>query len=133
MVPDGAGNVFIADTRNNRIRVVNAAGTIRTYAGTGDAGNTGDGGPASAARFSNPRGLALAGDGALYLVDQGNSRVRRILANGTVQAVAGSGEAGFAGDGGRRCRRSSTARRESRSTRRATCTSATPRTIGSAG
>lgn len=100
VVPDGAGNVFIADTRNNRIRVVNAAGTIRTYAGTGDAGNTGDGGPASAARFSNPRGLALAGDGALYLVDQGNSRVRRILANGTVQAVAGSGEAGFAGDGG---------------------------------
>ena len=100
VVADGAGNVFIADTRNNRIRVVNAAGTIRTFAGTGDPGNQGDGGPASAARFSNPRGLALAGDGALYLVDQGNSRVRRILANGTVQAVAGSGEAGFGGDGG---------------------------------
>jgi sugar lactone lactonase YvrE len=100
VVADGAGNVFISDTRNNRIRVVNAAGTIRTFAGTGNAGNQGDGGPAAAAQFSNPRGLARDGTGNLYVVDQGNSRVRRILTSGLVQAVAGTGEAGFAGDGG---------------------------------
>jgi len=97
---DAAGNLYIADTGNNRIRKVDAGGTITTIAGTGAGGYGGDGGPADAATLSAPHGLALGGDGSLYISDTGNSRVRRLLVDGTIVTVAGRGGARYSGDGG---------------------------------
>jgi hypothetical protein len=70
-------------------------------AGTGQAGYSGDGGPANEAQLSAPQGLAAGGDGHLYIADTGNQRIRRIdLATGRIRTVAGDGRRGFAGDGG---------------------------------
>ncbi len=101
-VADGAGNLYVADTRNHRVRRVDAAdGTIATIAGTGTAGYGGDGGAATAAQLNNPVRLALDGAGNLYVADSGNHRVRRVdAADGTVSTVAGTGDPGSAGDGG---------------------------------
>ena len=76
------------------------AASIRTIAGTGTAGYSGDGGPALAAQFNNPSRLALAPDGSLYVSDSANHRVRKITKDGTVTTVAGIGTAGCSGDGG---------------------------------
>jgi trimeric autotransporter adhesin len=152
---DQAGNIFVADTVNNRIREVDAAtGIIRTVVGTGEAGYSGDGGPATSARIVAPAamtvdsqgrlyfgqgsfirmvdnagvitrfagsgtggfsgdggpaiaagisvvtGLAFDAGGNLYLSDSGNSRIRRIGTNGIITTVAGNGTRGFGGDGG---------------------------------
>ncbi len=103
---DTAGNVFIADTSNQRIRAVNSAGVIRTVAGSGVAGSGGDGGPAPAAQLNLPRGVALDAGGVLFISDQFGNRIRRVLTPLTVPAglittIAGDGTPGFAGDGGR--------------------------------
>ena len=97
---DGAGNLFIADTSNNRIRRVDAAtGVITTVAGTGERGFGGDGGPATAALLRLPGGVALDGAGNLFIT--GRHRVRRVdAATGVITTVAGTGEEGFGGDGG---------------------------------
>ncbi|HKQ76041.1 MAG TPA: hypothetical protein VJ810_20270, partial [Blastocatellia bacterium] len=99
---DGAGNIYICDNDNNRIRKVTAAtGVISTVAGNGLAGFAGDGGPATAARFSEPQNVAVDKDGNLYICDAGNHRIRKVNASdGMISTVAGSGTAGFAGDGG---------------------------------
>lgn len=99
---DAAGDLFIADTHNHRVREVAAAtGTIFTVAGTGAAGFSGDGGAAQAAALNRPTALALDAAGDLYVADTGNHRVRRIAAgSGVITAVAGNGTQGFAGDGG---------------------------------
>ncbi len=99
---DAAGNLYIADSHNQRIREVSAAtGTISTIAGTGAAGDSGDGGLATAAQFDLPTALALDSAGNLYVADSGNHRVRRIAsATGRIATVAGDGIEGFAGDGG---------------------------------
>jgi DNA-binding beta-propeller fold protein YncE len=96
-----SGNLYIGDYGNNRVRRVDlATGTITTFAGTGVAGFAGDGGPASAAQLNTPRFLAVA-SGYLYVSDSGNNRVRRVdLATATITTFAGTGVAGFAGDGG---------------------------------
>ncbi|MDE0625940.1 MAG: M12 family metallo-peptidase [Bryobacterales bacterium] len=100
-VADNAGNVYVADTKHHRIRMVDASGMISTLAGTGDWGFSGDGGPAAAARLANPFGLALDREGNLYVSDSGNHRVRRIDAvTRTIETVAGTGEVGFSFDGG---------------------------------
>ena len=98
---DASGNLFIADTNNNRIReVVKSTGAIITVAGTGAAGYSGDNGPATAAQINAPWGVALDGNGNVYFTDQGNNRVREIKTNGVIVTIAGTGTAGFSGDDG---------------------------------
>jgi len=96
---DNAGDVFIADSGDNRVRRVDAHGVITAYAGSGDRGDAGDGGPAVDARLDTPTGLALGFDGALLIADTGNNRIRRVGADGTITTLAGTGDAGYAGDG----------------------------------
>jgi RHS repeat-associated protein len=97
--PDGA--IVVADSDNNRIRRVSAAGTITTIAGTGVYGFGGDGGPATAGRLSQPRDVAVAADGSVYVADTGANRIRRISPSGTITTVAGGGApADGLGDGG---------------------------------
>jgi sugar lactone lactonase YvrE len=98
---DGRGNLYIADTMNHRIRMVDAAtGTISTIAGTGQHRCSGDGGPATAATLNEPAALAVDSRGNLYIADQSNNRVRKIdLTTGIMTTVAGTGETGYTGDG----------------------------------
>jgi hypothetical protein len=93
------GRVFIADTGNQRVRVMGSNGVISTSAGTGVAGFGGDGGPAAAARFDRPVGVAADVASGLYVVDENNHRLRRIGADGTIATVAGSGVQGKTIDG----------------------------------
>src|SRR5208282_5831460 len=97
---DAAGNVYIADTWNNRIRKIDATGTINTIAGTGFPGVLGDGGPATSAQVDEPEGLAVDSSGSVYIVDYGNSKIRKIDTSGTINTIAGTGTSGFSGDGG---------------------------------
>ena len=97
---DGAGNLYIADTENHRIRKVDTAGTITTVAGTGTRGFSGDGGSATSAGLNRPSGVAVDGAGNLYLADKNNHRIRKVDASGTITTVAGTGDEGFSGDGG---------------------------------
>ena len=103
VVTDGAGNLYLSDSQNNRIRKVNVAtGYISTIAGTGTPGFVGDGGLANLAMVSAPAGLALDGAGNLYVADTGNHVIRRIDAfSGMITTVAGRpGVQGSDGDGG---------------------------------
>lgn len=95
---DASGNLYIADTNNQRVREV-SGGTIQTIAGTGAAGFSGDGGAATAAQLDRPTALAVDGQGNLYIADTGNQRIRKI-AGTTITTVAGNGIEGYAGDGG---------------------------------
>jgi len=97
---DAAGNLYIADAGNNRIRRVDTSGTITTIAGTGEPGFGGDSGPAVEAQLYSPYGVAVDGAGNLYVADSGNSRIRRADASGTITTIAGTGEPGFSGDSG---------------------------------
>ena len=97
---DGAGNLYIADAGNDRIRKVDSSGVITTIAGTGAAGFGGDGGQATAAQLDNPYGVVLDGAGNLYIADRGNHRIRKVDTTGVITTIAGTGAAGFGGDGG---------------------------------
>jgi len=97
---DGAGNLYISDTANHRVRKLAASGSIVTVAGTGSFGYSGDGGPATAAQLNSPRGLAVDAAGDLYILDAENRRVRRVTPSGVITTVAGNGRAAFGGDGG---------------------------------
>ena len=98
---DAAGNLYIADTDNNRVRKVAANGTISTVAGIGTFGYSGDGGPATNAQLSWPRGVAVDAAGNLYIVDHENNRIRKVAAaTGIITTVAGNGTADYSGDGG---------------------------------
>ena len=100
VVVDAAGNVFAADSANHVVRRVSAVGTITTVAGTGTAGYAGDNGAATAAQLNRPNGCALDGAGNLYIADTGNNVVRRVAnATGLITTVAGTGSAGFTGEG----------------------------------
>ncbi len=94
------GNVYFTDVYNQRVRMVDTSGIITTIAGTGRAGFSGDGGPATEARLNNPSGIAVDAKGRIYLADPGNHRVRRINRHGVITTVAGNGEGGYEGDGG---------------------------------
>ncbi|MGI4829173.1 MAG: Ig-like domain repeat protein [Janthinobacterium lividum] len=93
------GRIFVADTHNQRVRVVASNGTISTFAGTGIRGSTGDGGLANAAELANPRGLAFTSAGLLLIADADNERVRTVNASGPISSIAGAGGEGGSADG----------------------------------
>ena len=96
---DMNGNVYIADRDNNRIRMVNFAGIIATFAGIGTAGSSGDDGLAISAQLNHPYGVAADISGNVYIVDLFNSRIRKVNSAGIITAFAGTGVAGYNGDG----------------------------------
>ena len=98
---DGAGNIYIADQGNHRIRKVSPKGVITTAAGVGHPGYSGDGGAATAAQLNSPRGLTVDGAGNLYIADWNNRRVRKVDPKGAITTVAGGGTLlTFFADGG---------------------------------
>jgi sugar lactone lactonase YvrE len=97
---DQAGNIYIADYNNHRIRKVNTAGIITTVAGSGVAGYSGDGADAVSAQLHFPNGLAMDKNGVLYIADMYNSCIRQVMPSGVISTIAGTGTAGFSGDGG---------------------------------
>jgi hypothetical protein len=92
---DSAGDLYIADKINNRIRKVNTSGIISTMAGTGWAGYSGDGGPATSATLYFPTGITLDSSGDLFIADTNNNRVRKVNSSGTITTFAGTGSAGY--------------------------------------
>ena len=97
---DTAGNVYVADTSNHRVRKIGPTGTIATFAGTGESGFSGDGGLAVDAQLSGPNGLLVDLAGNVYISDSGNHRVRRVDSSGMIETIAGPGEEGIVGHGG---------------------------------
>jgi uncharacterized protein (TIGR03437 family) len=97
---DSAGNLFIADTANHAIRKVNPAGMISTVAGTGTAGTSWEEAVATGANLYVPRGVVVDDMGDIYIADTGNHRIRQVTPDGRIHTIAGSGVAGFSGDGG---------------------------------
>jgi sugar lactone lactonase YvrE len=97
---DAVGDVYISDTGNSKIRIVNSSGTISTFAGTGSIGSSGDGGLATKAQLSLPTGVGLDPSGDVFVSDTGNSRIREVNTGGVISTYAGTGTPGFSGDGG---------------------------------
>src|SRR5215467_1189289 len=97
---DSAGNLYAADRFYNKIYKIDLLGATTTIAGTGVAGYSGDGALATAAQLNQPYGVAVAADGTVYISDFANDRIRKIAPNGIITTVAGTGRAGFSGDGG---------------------------------
>ena len=97
---DAAGNLYIADTYNNRIRKVGTNGIITTVSGKGSGKFAGDGGAATNAYLNEPWGVVLDSVGNMYIADYGNNRIRKVDTNGIITTVAGNGSATYAGDGG---------------------------------
>jgi hypothetical protein len=94
------GSVYVADSGAHRVRAIRPGGIVEAIAGTGQAGLSGDGGPAISAELRYPTALAVAADGSLYIADSRNHAVRRVDRSGIITTIAGTGEAGFGGDGG---------------------------------
>jgi uncharacterized protein (TIGR03437 family) len=94
---DSAGNVYIADTYNSRIRKV-SNGIITTVAGDGTSGYNGDGNPPTAFELNGPTGVAVDSAGNIYIADTGNNRIRKV-SNGAITTIAGGNTPGYAGDG----------------------------------
>jgi uncharacterized protein (TIGR03437 family) len=99
---DGTGNIYVADSTNRRVRKISSNGVISAFAGTGELGTSGDGGPAVNATMNSPTGLTLDAAGNLYISDSNANRVRKVSPDGRIVTVAGSGKGsgGFGGDSG---------------------------------
>lgn len=97
MVTDNSGNLYLADRHNNRVRKIDTAGIITTFAGSGATGFGGDGGPATAAQVGDPLGMGCDHAGNIYVLSEG--RVRKINSAGIITTVAGNGSAMYSGDG----------------------------------
>ena len=100
LIFDSAGNLYLGDASNNRVRKIDTKGTITTVAGTGVYGYGGDGGPATSALLGNPWSFAFDKAGNLYFSEITNNIVRKLDKSGTISTFAGTGVAGFSGDGG---------------------------------
>jgi len=96
---DKFGNVFVSENIGQRIRKIDPSGIITTYAGTGTAGYSGDGGPATLAQVGSPNEVSVDTFGNVYIPDQGSNRIRKISTAGIITCIAGSGSAGYSGDG----------------------------------
>jgi trimeric autotransporter adhesin len=97
---DAAGNVYIADTLNNRIRKIDTSGKASTFAGTGIPGFSGDGLAATSAQMLLPVGVSVDIYGDVLIADSGNNRIRKVAPNGNISTIAGTGVYNYAGDGG---------------------------------
>ena len=97
---DTAGNIYIVDNLDNKVRVVNTAGIITTLAGIGTPNYTGDGGPADSAQLNSPFGVAVDNKGNVYIADAQNSCIRKVNDSGIISTFAGNGTIGITGDGG---------------------------------
>jgi hypothetical protein len=97
---DSAGNIYIADSDNYRIRKVDTGGTITTVAGNGTMGFGGDGGPATQAKLNRPLGIEVDSAGNIFIADTDNHRIRKVDTSGNINTVAGDGTTDFKGDGG---------------------------------
>jgi sugar lactone lactonase YvrE len=97
---DSSGNLFIADTGNDRIRKVTPDGVISTVAGNGTYGYSGDGGPATSAQLYSPSSVAVDSAGNLFIADVNNNLIRKVTPGGVISTVAGNGTYGYSGDGG---------------------------------
>jgi sugar lactone lactonase YvrE len=98
---DGQGNLFIADSANNEVRMISGSGVITRVAGAGSAGSTGDGGPATSALLNAPHGITVDNAGNLYIADTGNNKIRFVdNLTGLISTYAGTGIASYIGDGG---------------------------------
>ncbi len=96
---DSAGNLYIADSGNARVRKVTAStGVITTVAGNGSRGFSGDGGQATQATFKLPFGIAVDPSGVLYILDRFDHRIRRVATDGVITTIAGTGQGGYNGD-----------------------------------
>ncbi|HCC57807.1 MAG TPA: hypothetical protein DEQ47_11200, partial [Solibacterales bacterium] len=100
LATDRFGNLYIADTGNHLLRRRTPDGALVTIGGALTAGFAGDGGPLSQGRFSSPAGLAVSAADELWIADAGNHRVRMVDSDGLLHTIAGTGVAGFSGDGG---------------------------------
>ncbi len=100
LATDGAGNLFVADTGNHRIRRITPDGIITTVAGIGTQGFSGDGGPAVSAQLNAPAAVAVDRTGNVFIADTSNSRIRMVSASGIITTVGGNGTGGPVGDGG---------------------------------
>lgn len=97
---DTSGNLYVAERSGHRISRIDTAGTITRFAGTGERGTSGDGGPASEAALDTPVAVAVDSLGNVYVVDRDAHRVRKVDPTGTIGTFAGTGERGISGDGG---------------------------------
>jgi Secretion system C-terminal sorting domain/Bacterial Ig domain len=97
---DMAGNLFVPDVSNRRVRKIDAMGIISTVAGTGTMGYSGDGGPATAALLNQPSSIGIDDLGNLYIGDVVNNVIRKVNNSGIITTIAGTGVAGYSGDGG---------------------------------
>lgn len=100
IVIDSSGNLYITDSGNNLMQEVTSGLGLLTFAGLQEPGYGGDGGPAAAAHFYYPKGLAIDSRGNMYIADMANNVIRKIAASGTISTVAGNGTQGFSGDNG---------------------------------
>jgi hypothetical protein len=97
---DGSGNLYIAEVLNSDVRKVDTNGIITTIAGNQQFGYSGDGGPATGAKFNGPTDVRIDAAGDLYIADSSNNRIRKVNAAGTISTIVGNGNYGYFGDGG---------------------------------